>query len=521
MRKPRSFLLPMIALALALCLAVTGVFATWYYFGREVTPVLQDVAVGLGSFYYDIAISEVSLVSKTASAESSSRDFPLGVASTVTGNSGQKVVYKITAHNYSDSVTYVFTGATVAAGKAGVFTSGDQDAQNKIPEVTNGTYTSGTAIAPGDTFTFYATYTLTENLTNGDILVQYNFSPVIYTVTYMENNAVYAMDCITDNKAAYPVRTDCPPTPDSNVRFEYWMNASGIEVTSYPAGNTNHYTLTAKWNNIYSIVFVDADGSVVYQEHITVDTKALSAEGQAVVNAKLAQLQAEVSGQDIEVKWSSYSFGKADDIIVRAEYNYAGALNIVPVKDEGGVDDGIVDYYKVLPLDTLTGEEHKNIVIPGKVGNLPVKVVERVTNEAGSGDWNNFNDTIETVTVGEGVEELQHNSLSYTPNLHTVYLPSTLKTLGKNTFSRNIASDNKKLTIYYAGTMADWEKVIANSNDAWDGGLKNNSLVICTDGYYQASTREFLGAIVSRTWKKHKHNYGVACPSGCPTNAVF
>lgn len=442
MKKSSPFSLFLIMLTLGLSLTVTGVFATWYYFLNQVT-LSQNVSLGMGNFYYDIAVIDVSLVSKTAIQETSTRDFPLGAHSVMTGNNGQKAVYQITARNYSPSVTYVYSGATVTAGQASLSTSADEDDQSKLPVLTNATYTAGTPIYPGDTFTFYATYTLTGNITDGEILTQFHFLPVLYSVTYMDDNQVYAIDCITGDQEPYTVRSDHPPVSGSGVKFEYWMNASGLKVTSYPANNRNNYTLNAKWNNIYSIIFVDADGSVIHQEHITKETTELSAQGKATVDAKLAQLQAAVDGQDISVSWSNYSFGNEEDIIVRAEYTYAGALWLDPIFDEGGVNDGILDYYVVRPLDTLTGEEHKSIVIPGKVG-APVRTVERVTNQAGKDDWNNFNNSIETITIGEGVERLEWNSLSYTPKLHTVYLPNSLQYMGKNTFSRNTPSDNKK-----------------------------------------------------------------------------
>ncbi len=517
--KSSRFLMMALSTLLVLSLSVSGVFALWIYYDPMET-VSKNLDVGASTFYYDIAITDVSLISQSVSSETRDQVDDTIVQTIVTGSAGQTVVYQITAVNYSTTTTYVYDGAAVTSGGASISSSSDQGNQNRLPAVSNTTYTSGTPIEPGDTFTFYATYTLTGSMSSGEILADYNFTPVIYTVTYMDNNQIYAVDCITNGNAAYSVRKDHPAAPGANVKFEYWMNASGLKVTSYPAGNTNNYTLNAKWNNIYSIIFVVEDGSVVHQEHITVQTTALSAEGLAVVDAKLNELQAAVTEQDIEVKWSDYTFGSAGDIIVRPEYTYGGALKLVPVYDEGGVDDGILDYYKVAPLDTLVGEEHKDIVIPGMVG-VPVKVIERVTNEAGDGDWNNFNDSIETIRIGEGVEELAHNSLSYTPKLNTVYLPSTLKSMGKNSFSRNTPSDNKKLTIYYAGTMADWEKLVANSDRNWDGGLKDNSIIICTDGYYVADTRELLGAVLSRTWYKHSHVNGTACPSGCPSKAPF
>lgn len=523
MKKPHSLLLPAILFCVTLSLAVAGVFAAWIYFAANVTPLDQNVSVDMGNFYYDIAITEITPVSgTTVSSQTGSRVFPLSAQSTVTGNSGQKVVYKVTAHNYSATVTYVYTGAAGTSGSVTVASSSDSGNQNKIPVATNANYTSGHPIAPGETFTFYATYTLTNNMSAANVFVNYQFVPVVYTVTYMDNNAVYAVDCITNNGAEYTVRSDYPPVSGSNVRFEYWMNASGIKVTSYPRGNKNNYTLNAKWNNIYSIIFVDADGSVVHQEHITKETTALSAEGQAVVNEKMAQWQAAVAEKDITVKWSDYSFGTASDIIVRAEYTYSGILKLVPVYNEGGVDDGILDYYRVDPVDNLTSTNVKDgiVHIPGMIGNIPVKEVERVTNEAGSGDWNNFNDVIKEIHVGEGTEQLNHNSLSYTTALKTVYLPSTLKSMGKNTFSRNTGSDKKVLTIHFAGTKAEWDAIVNASvheyGDDWAGGLKEGSVVVCEDGYYRCYDVKMSWFRELRFWEWHPHAYGTSCSSNCP-----
>ena len=180
------------------------------------------------------------------------------------------------------------------------------------------------------------------------------------------------------------------------------MNAAGVVIKSVPVGNKNNYTLSAKWDSVYSIVFVDAKGNVLYQEHITKNTTALSAAGQAAVNAALTQLQENVNQQDVTVQWSSYKFGSASDIIVRAEYTYSGILKLVPVYETvNGVNDGIVDYYRVDPVDNLTSTNVKdgNIYIPGMIGAIPVKEIERVTNEAGSGDWNNFNNVIKEMHI--------------------------------------------------------------------------------------------------------------------------
>ena len=523
MKRPGSLLLPVIAFLLVLCLTVSGVFAVWIYFVSP-EPLRENLQVNVSGFYYDIAITKVSAVSQTVSSESNSCTDATVVQTVLTGNAGQNVVYEITAVNYSQTTTYVFSSATIDLGNGvTVVPSSDSSGKVEIPTTVGSNYISGTAIEPGETFTFYATYTLTGNASARDVSVKYHFLPVVYYVTYMDNNQVYAEDCIVSNNAPYTVRSDKPQAPGNNVSFTGWMNAAGVVIKSVPVGNKNNYTLSAKWDSVYSIVFVDAKGNVLYQEHITKNTTALSAAGQAAVNAALTQLQENVNQQDVTVQWSSYKFGSASDIIVRAEYTYSGILKLVPVYETvNGVNDGIVDYYRVDPVDNLTSTNVKdgNIYIPGMIGAIPVKEIERVTNEAGSGDWNNFNNVIKEIHVGEGTEILEHNSLSYTTALKTVYLPSTLKSMGKNTFSRNISSDKKVLTIHYAGTKADWDAVVNASvhdygND-WAGGLKEGSIVVCTDGYYRCYDVKMSWFKELRGWEWHPHTYGTGCVSGCP-----
>lgn len=523
MKKHFSVLLPAIVFVLALSLTVTGVFAVWTYFISP-SPVTEKLDVILSGFYYDIVITDVSVVSKTVSAENTSRGGATSLQTTVTGNAGQTVVYKITAVNYSKTTTYVYSGATLDSGSGiTISTSSDPAGRATLPNDAGTNYVSGNPIVPGGEISFYATYTLTGDASTREILAKYHFIPVVYSVAYMDNNQLFATDCIVSNNTAYTVRTDKPQPPGTNVSFSGWMNAAGVTIKSIPAGNTNNYTLSAKWDNVYSIIFVDAEGNVLYQEHITQNTTALSAAGQATVDAKLAELQSGVTEQDIEVKWSSYGFGTASDIIVRAEYTYSGLLKLVPVYETvNGVNDGIVDYYRVDPVDSLTSTNVKDgkIYIPGKVGSIPVLVIERVTNEAGSGDWDNFNDAIKEIHIGEGVEELEHNSLSYTSALHTVYLPSTLQSMGKNTFSRNISSDKKVLTIHFTGTKVEWDTVVSASpheygND-WAGGLKEGSVVVCEDGYYECTDVKSSWFRDLRIWSWHSHIYGTGCVSGCP-----
>jgi hypothetical protein len=262
----------------------------------------------------------------------------------------------------------------------------------------------------------------------------------------------------------------------------------GTVITSYDKGNTTSATLSATWNNMHLITFADSDGTILYQEYFAEGATSISDGGKARIAEILVELQVKAS-EGMVVSWENYSLdGKKDDVIVYAVYTYNSYLKLTPIKDA----NGILIYYQVDPVDELP----ENVTIPGYVGNVPVKVVNRVTNAAGNTDWDNWERNVRTIKIEYGVEELGPNSLAYTPNLGTVYLPTSLKTMGKNTFSRNFGSDgNKELKIVYAGTMSQWKAVmdasaykdnpgLFASDDYWYGGLASDTVVICTDGYF-------------------------------------
>lgn len=477
-------------------------FLSIAYAAYTTTLSVMGEVSAVPSDYDEIVITNVSVANgTTVSEEFNSRVVPTNIKSNITGTEGQVVVYKITAHNYSDTITYIYSGNSCSSEFSDVANkmtiSASMDASNTalLPNDLSANCYEGTPVAPGEDFVFYATYKLTDDITNGDILINYNFKPVVYTVTYLNNNQTYAIDCVTNNSVAYNVRDDHPQ--NGSYAFAGWVNTNAVVVESFPAGNTHDYTLSAKWDNIYLIIFADADGTVIYQEQFTSSSTSLSASGQAIVDAELARLNEAAALKNMTVSWSSYDIASAtSDITVKAIYNYAGYLNLVPVYELP--DDGIVDYYKVVAVDTLP----KNVEVPGDVGGVPVKVIERITNIDGENDWDNYENNVKKITVGEGVETLGWNSLAWTPNLTEVYLPSTIKTMDKNVFSRNdiFGNDKKTLTINYNGTMAEWKAVVANSNSDWYGGLKSGTVIKCIDGYFELKTGLF-----SDKWNEYKY----------------
>lgn len=492
-----SGLVKKIALIMAFSFMFT--FISIGYAAISTTLSITGSAVLDPPVYDELVITSVTTVQSTVSSENSSRVIPTNLKSTLTGSQGQSVVYKITVHNYSETDTYIYAGISHSAefddvsSKLSVSASTDAAGYHQLINALNlKCYKGGTPVAPGEEFVFYATYTLTGNLSAAEILINYNFKKVIYTVTYLNDNETYVIDSITNNSVAYNVRKDHPQ--NGSLVFAGWINTNAIIVNSFPAGNTNSYTLSAKWDNVHLIIFADADGTVLYEEQFTDSSTQLSAEGQAIVDAKLAELNAKVANKHMTVSWSAYDIASAkNDITVRALYNYSGYLNLVPVYNQP--DDGIVDSYEVDPIDNLSNfvKDDGTVEVPGYVGDIPVLKVDRITNTAGESDWDNYENEIKIIKIGEGVQILEHNSLSYTPNLTQVYLPSTITKMGKNTFSRNdlFGNDKKKITIIFNGTKAEWKALLENSDKNWDGGLKEGSIVQCTNGYFELE-RSFL-----------------------------
>lgn len=444
--------------------------------------------------YDEIVITDVVACSSTTATQTVSRVPPTNVQSKITGEAGEKIVYQITAHNYSETETYVYTGPLYSDEYASVADnltiSASMDEQNvdKIPASFGLNYYEGTPVAPGEEIVFYATYELNSDISASEIMVNFNFEPVIYTITYMNGNEIYAVDCITDNSIEYIVKTEGPTNGD--LVFANWINANADAVYSYSAGNTNSYTLSAKWDSVYLIMFVDESGNILYQENFKSSDTALSAEGQAIVDAKLAELAAEAAKDEMSVAWSDYNIDTAtSDITVHPIYTYTGNLRFTPIDEDG---DGITDYYQVDAVNKLN--DHTRI--PGRFNGLDVEVVNKLYLNNNNFD---YGAGVNTIEIGEGIKRLNRNALAYTADLDTVKLPSTIEYIGKNVFSRNFGDDRKVLTIEFNGTMAEWQAI--EKDGEWHNGLKTGSKVVCSDGYFELD-RGWLG-LGGYTWNAH------------------
>jgi len=491
-------------------------FLTKAMYGVLITFVFSFICVGYSALtdslsiggsanvvpnFDEIVIIDVTEVSKTSGLSESSRPvITTSVQSDFSGSVGQSVVYKITAHNFSETDTYVYTGmycdnnAFPIANKLNISASTDEGNTKVLPNNINSTCSKGTPIAPGEDFVFYVTYTLTGDVSTGNILVKYDFKPIIYTVTYLDNNEVFAIDCVTNNGVAYDVIEERPE--NGTYYFAGWVNANAVIVQTIAKDNENDYTLTAKWDNVYLIIFVDESGTVLYQESFTDTSKknGLSAAGQAIIDQKLSELAEIAAKEDMSVAWSDYDIKNAtSDITVRPIYTYTGNLKFTPIDTD---NDGIIEYYRVDAVAKLNDPTK----IPGEFKGLQVEVVNKLYLNDNNFD---YGAGVKTIEIGEGVKRLERNALAYTADLSTVKLPSTMEYIGKNAFSRNFGDDKKVLTIEFNGTMAEW-KVLVNSSDGdWHNGLKTGSVVKCSDGYFELD-RGFLG-LGGYDWEEHKY----------------
>lgn len=440
--------------------------------------------------YDEIVITNIKPLSgASVTSETHTRVLPTNVKTKITGDAGDTVIYQITARNYSDTMRYVYTGVLCSdeyadeAGHVTVSASLDESGKQLLPNSPQANCVAGDVVEPGEEFVFYAAYTLKNHVSAEELILRYAFEPVIYSITYLDDNEIYTVDHIVDNSVPYAVRTE-DPNPDNALVFAGWINASAAVVQSYPAGNTRDYTLSAKWDNTYLVIFVDEFGEVIYEETFTDTSKknGLSAEGQAIVDAKLAEFAEIAAVDELSVMWTPYDIKNAtSDITVRPIYTYTGNLQFTPVDEDG---DGIIDYYQVDAVAKLNNPTK----IPGRFKGLEVKTVNKLyLNE----DNFDYGSGVQRIEIGEGVTELNRNALAYTSSLREVKLPSTMTYIGKNAFSRNFSNDKKVLTIEYNGTMAEWRALVANSHAEWHNGLRTGSKVLCSDGYFELD-RGFL-----------------------------
>ena len=339
----------------------------------------------------------------------------------------------------------------------------------------------------------------------------------LYSIIYVNNDEVLSIQYVTEDMVNKP-NPFIPNDPIakeaamawvktqgySNVVFDCWVTA-GSKKAEIPATNTENVTVYPAFTTPYTARFVDLDGNVLEWCFFNKDKSDIAAteikakellppQDENIV--KFSNWEVHYYNDNGEVVTETYNASKftgdncyKTDVTIYPVYTYNGKLNLEPVDSDG---DGKTNYYRVV----ATAELDENTTIPGNILGIPVKEVNKMYKNEGNWD---FGSGVKTVTIQEGVEVLAHNSLGYTSALNTVYLPNTLKELGKNVFSRNTIGDWKKLTIVFNGTIAEWNAV--KKHEDWANGLQKVSYVKCTDGEIRLEDSGFMG--LGSAWKEY------------------
>lgn len=323
-----------------------------------------------------------------------------------------------------------------------------------------------------------------------------------YTVTYYDYKAtaneeeiILKIDTVeigTTYTVNYTYNGDIP---DGNT-FKCWTNAGGTQFNNgdtIPVTNTSDVVLRPSFNKLFTITFVQQDGTIIKTQTFTntTDKSSITTPTPDAINQMEFDQWVVRNDDGTSTSWNDYDLNTATgNITVYPVYVYAGNLGMTPIDSDG---DGAVDYYRVDAVDSLDN----NVVIPGNVNGIPVSVVSDLT----SSNWAN---NVSSIEVQEGVTRIESGAFADTPELKTISLPSTLEYLGSSAFVDDGLIGGiggligyKKPAITYNGTKAEWDTLIANSASDWDNNLGTGTTIICTDGTYT----------LTNTWRQMTWNW--------------
>ena len=441
--------------------------------------------------YDEIVITEVVACSGTTATQTVSHVPPTNIKSKITGRSGDKIVYQITAYNYSETETYVYTGPLYSdeyasvANNLSISASADEQNINKIPASSGSNYYEGTPVAPGEEIVFFVTYTLKSDISASELMVNFKFEPVIYTVSYLVNDEIYAVDCIVDNNSEYKVTREYVSSDDS-MKFDYWMNAGSSKVASIPARNTEDVNLYPSYLGVYTATFVDHDANIVAWGHFTRNNYSnITALGNdaslrpVVEDCVFDYWQVRVikNGTPTVSKLSDYKFADNVDVTIYPVYTYNGDVSLIPVDNNG---DGITDEYHVGGYKNPAGQDL--VVIPDYVNGIPITAINA-------------------------------NAFSSYAGVHSIVIPTTVKTVNNNILATTwsgILDRGETVTIYYEGSYSQWVALEKTFNKTWDNGLGGSSRIFFLNGTERVDTSQgymqgklntnFLGTGTSLDW---------------------
>lgn len=320
------------------------------------------------------------------------------------------------------------------------------------------------------------------------------------TVTFKNGDEI--VDIITaDYNEVISINHDRPNNitpPEADAEWQGWVNALGATVPD-TVRVTKNVVFNAKWKlKDYYVHYLDLDGHIVHEEKIDKNNRTidLDANDLAKLNALLTTMENSLNtgeagqyGLQFSVSWESYSIpNPVADVYVSPAVAFSSndnadvSINLTPQVDNNGniIDDngdGYPDGYVVNGIDTDGNQQ--DFIIPDSVLGSPVK-------EIAAGSFSNFED------------------------LRDVYIPNTVEYIGAEAFSDN---SYPQIQIFFDGTKAEWDALVAASDGDWDDHIGTGSVVVCLRGdptgyYKQTGSNGFLGIGVKVEWTWQSGEYG-------------
>ena len=319
-----------------------------------------------------------------------------------------------------------------------------------------------------------------------------------YSITYVNDYQVLAIKYVTETGAVSTANSAAQDLVGkwANVNigenkwvFGGWMNAGSTKVETIPADNTNNIVLYPYFDKPYTARFVNQQGNVI--AWCLFHAEDLTKLDETMKNAKAAlpDLGEELkfdywevqitdnAGKVIEREaYDESNFkGYTTDVTIYPVYTYNGDVNLIPIDNDS---DGIINYYQVAGYSNPNGQAL--VKIPDSVNGIPVTKINK-------------------------------NAFSSYDGVHSIIIPKDVEYIGDNSFAEKwgVGDDGETITIYYAGSYADWLKIEPSFGSNWESGISGSSRIFflnggntvdVSQGYLQAKLNGYTQSNKNISW---------------------
>ena len=292
-----------------------------------------------------------------------------------------------------------------------------------------------------------------------------------YSITYVNDNKTLDIIYVPDNTKAVTVGSDqaeklVKEWASANItgtwEFGGWMNAGSTKVETIPADNTKNIVLYPYFNKPYTARFVDQQGNVVawclfHAEDLT-KLDATKAAAEAALPAPgdgftfdywevhITDNNGNVTSKPTYNKdaFAGYTY----DVTIYPVYKFEGDVKLVPVDTDS---DGIINYYQVSGYTNPNGQAL--VEIPNSVNGIPIT-------------------------------EISKGAFSSYDGVHSILIPADITYIGDNAFAEKWGTfdSGETITIYYAGSYADWIAKEPNFGSNWESGISSSTRIFFLNG---------------------------------------